>query len=102
MLGVLSVFIVVLMSLCIDTCIDKAPVIFLSIAEWNSGQIDVVISPSSYEAKDDLNVLYDYFYYRGYLNSTQMRSVVPGAKFTPRKMHEGEFTNKAMNETHGT
>jgi len=33
-LGVLSVFIVVLMALIIDTLIDKAPVIFLRVAEF--------------------------------------------------------------------
>jgi hypothetical protein len=44
----MSVLIVVLMALVIDTLIDKAPIIFLRIAEWNAGELDGIITASGY------------------------------------------------------
>lgn len=43
-LGFMSVFIVVWISLVINTVIEKGPIIFLKLAEGNSGEIDGIIT----------------------------------------------------------
>jgi hypothetical protein len=46
-LGFFSVFIVVWISLVINTIIDKGPVIFLRLAEGTSGEIDGIITSNT-------------------------------------------------------
>ena len=52
-----SVLIVVLMVLLIDTMIDKAPVIFLKVAEVNTGELDGIIYSNKYTFFDSDNFL---------------------------------------------
>lgn len=46
LLGFSSVFVVVLMTLIINTIVDKGPIIFLRLAEGNVGEIDALIESS--------------------------------------------------------
>ena len=78
-LGFCSVFVVVLMTLIINTLIDSGPIIFLRLAEGSVGEIDGLIESSS---NTDDNLI-------KYVNYTQMVSLY-GDRYnlSPRKLQE--------------
>lgn len=81
-LGFCSVFVVVLMTLIINTLIDKGPIIFLRLAEGSVGETDAIIESS---ANTDSSFLY-------YLNLTQINKLYPDEYYlSPRKVQVAQY-----------
>ncbi|CAI2362787.1 unnamed protein product [Moneuplotes crassus] len=84
LISTLSIFIVVLMCLVVNSVIDKAPIIFLRLAEKNSGEIDAFITPSRGvktvgKGQDSRQVM-------ATLNYTAVMEELPDINFTPRNL----------------
>ena len=82
-LGFCSVFVVVLMTLIINTVIDKGPIIFLRLAEGNVGEVDAFIE-SSYNTDSGGQAKY--------VNLTQIDKIYPDEyNLSPRKSREMHY-----------
>ena len=91
-ISTLSIFIVVLMALVIYSVIDKAPVIFLRLAEKNSGEIDGILTPPL----TPINKVSPASNYKvaAQFNYTQFREIMPEINFAPRHYFSG-YANKS-------
>lgn len=74
------------MALTIDTLIDKAPIIFLRVAEYQSGEIDGIIKVfmgnEVYPNADS------------FINFTRVHEIEPTLKVSPRKIAHDVFVSK--------
>ena len=55
-----SVFIVVLSALVVNTIVDKGPIIFVSLAQADTGEIDVFYTAKTYDANKDEEEMNNY------------------------------------------
>ena len=83
-LGFWSVFVVVLLTLIINTLIDKGPVIFLKLAEDSTGEIDAVIETAP--------IIYSTQSYGKFINYTQIRTLYGDEyNFSGRKLISAQY-----------
>lgn len=82
-LGFCSVFIVVISILLINTLTGQGPIIFITIAQGFSGQIDAIMVPTQDTA---INGRVSTFGTNGvFFNYTQAQEISPEPNLTPRK-----------------
>ncbi|CAI2376394.1 unnamed protein product [Moneuplotes crassus] len=92
LISTLSIFIVVLVCLIANSVIDKAPVIFLRLAEQNSGEIDAFLLPASPTRVVDSSSGKKKLFTT--LNYTAVQEELPRVNLTPRNYMKA-FMHKA-------